>query len=54
MRVTVIPIVVGAFGTVPKGLEKRLNESEIKAKIETNLTTGKLISTRILRKVLEA
>ena len=26
MRVTVIPIVVGALGTVPKGLERRCEE----------------------------
>ena len=28
MRETVVPIVVGALGTVPKDLEKRLMESE--------------------------
>ena len=29
MKVMMIPIVVGAFGTVPKGLEKRLWELKI-------------------------
>ena len=35
MRVTVIPIVAGALGTFPKGLEKRLEELEIRRRIET-------------------
>ena len=30
MWVTVIPIVIGALGTVPKGLEMRLEELEIR------------------------
>ena len=30
--VTVIPIVVGALGTVPKGLERKLEELEIREK----------------------
>ena len=30
MKVTVIPIVVGALGMVPKGLEKRLEELGIR------------------------
>ena len=34
MRMTVILIVVGVFGTVPKGLEKKLVELEIKGKLE--------------------
>ena len=29
MKVTVIPIVIGALGTIPKGLVKRLEELEI-------------------------
>ena len=35
MKVTVIPIIVGALVTIPKNLEKRLDELEIKWKIET-------------------
>ena len=35
MKVTVIPIIVGALGTVPKNLEKRLDEEEIRERIET-------------------
>ena len=35
MKVTAIPIVVGAPGMVPNGLEKRLEELEITERIET-------------------
>ena len=52
MRVTVIPFVVGTLGTVLKGLERRLEEFEIKG-IETIQTTTWLRSTRIGRRDLE-
>ena len=39
MRVTVIPIVVGALGTIPKSMEKRPEEQEIREIIETIQTT---------------
>ena len=29
MRVTVIPMIIGALGTVPKGLVRRLEELEV-------------------------
>ena len=35
MRVKVLPIVIGALGTVPKGLEKSLSELRIKGRIKT-------------------
>ena len=35
MRVTVIPMVIGALRTVFKGLERKLNELEIGRRIET-------------------
>ena len=35
MKVTVIPIVVDMLGTVPKSLENRLEELEIRERIET-------------------
>ena len=35
MKVTVIPIVVGALGTVTKGLVKGLEELEIRKRVET-------------------
>ena len=37
MKMTVIPIVIGALGTIPKSLEQRLVEQEIRERIETNL-----------------
>ena len=49
----VIPIVIGALGTVPKGLVKVLEEMEIGGRAETIQTTILLRSTRILRRVLE-
>ena len=53
MRVKVVPIVIGALGTIPKGLEKSLSELEIKGRIETIQTTALLKSARIIRRVLE-
>ena len=35
MRVTVIPIVISVLGVVPKDLEKRLEDLEIRGRIET-------------------
>ena len=37
MKVTVIPIVVGALGTVPKGLENRVCDLKIRGRIVTVL-----------------
>ena len=53
MKVTMIPIVVGVLGTVPKSLERRLEELKIKRRIETIQTTALLRLNRILRRVLE-
>ena len=50
---TVIPIVVGALGTVPKGLVKGLKDLEIRNQVETIQTTALLRLARILRRVLE-
>ena len=44
----VIPIVVGAHGPLPKGLEKRLEEKEITEIIETIWTKALLRLTIIL------
>ncbi len=49
---TIIPIVIGAFGTVTKGLLKGL-ELEVGDRVETIQTTALLRTTRILRRVLE-
>ena len=53
MKVTVIPIVIGALGTILKGLIKELEEVEIREQVETIQTTALLRSYRILRRVLE-
>ena len=52
-KITLIPIIIGALGTVPKGLEERLEELEIRGRIETVQITVLLKSAGILRRVLE-
>ena len=47
MKVTVVPIVIGALGTMTKGLLKGLEDLEIGGRVETIQTA------RILRRVLE-
>ena len=49
MLVTIIPIVIGAFGTVTKGLFKGLEDSEVGGRVETIQTTTLLRTARILR-----
>ena len=39
MQVTIIPIVIGAFGTVTKGLLKGLDDLEAGVRVETIQTT---------------
>ena len=53
MNVTIIPIMVGAFGTVTKGLLKGLENWEVGGRVETIQTTALLRTARILRRVLE-
>ena len=53
MTVTIIPIVIGAFGTVTKGLSKSLEDLEVGGRVETPQTTALLKTARILRRVLE-
>ena len=53
MKVTIIPIVIGAFGTVTKGLLKGLEDLEVGGRVETIQTKALLKTTRILRRVLE-
>ena len=36
MKVTILPIVIGAFGTVTKGLFKSLEDLEVSDRVETN------------------
>ena len=53
MKMTIIPIMIGAFGTVTKGLWKGLEDLEIWGRVETIQTTALLRTARILRRVLE-
>ena len=53
MKVTIIPIVIGAFGTVTKGLLKGLEDLEVGGRVETIQTTALWKTARILRRVLE-
>ena len=53
MKVIIIPIVIGAFGTVTKGLLKGLEDLEIGGRVETIQTTALLKTARILRRVLK-
>ena len=53
MPVTIIAIVIGAFGTVTKGLLKGLEDLEVGGRVETIQATALLRTTRILRRVLE-
>ena len=53
MKVTIVPIVTGALGTLTKGLLKGLEDLEVGGRVETIQTTALLRSARILRKVLQ-
>ena len=53
MQVTIIPILIGAFGTIIKGLSKGLEDLEVGGRLETIQMTALLRTARILRRVLE-
>ena len=53
MKVTIVPIVIGAFGTVTKGLLKGLEDLEVGGRVETIQTATLLKTARILRRILE-
>ena len=53
MKVTIIPITIGSFGTVTKGLLKGLEDLEIRGRLETTQTTILLRTAGIPKKVLE-
>ena len=53
MKETVIPIIIGALGTVMKGLVKGLEDMEITGRVETIQTNALQRSVRIMRRVLE-
>ena len=53
MQVTIIPAIIGAFGTVTKGLLKGLEDLKVGGRVETIKTTTLLRTAGILRRVLE-
>ena len=53
MKVTITPIVIGAFRTVIKVLLQGLKDLEFGGRAETIQTTALLKTARILRRVLE-
>ena len=50
---TVIPVVIGALGIIPKGVVNGLEDLEIRGQVETIQTAALSRSARILRKVQE-
>ena len=53
MKVTIVPIVIGALGTITKGLLKGLEDLEVGEWVETIQMAAVLRTARILRRVLE-
>ena len=53
MKVTIIPIMIGVFGTVTKELLKGLEDLGVGGRVEAIQTTALLKTVRILRSVLE-
>ena len=53
MKVIIIPIMIGAFGTITKGLLKGLEDLEVGGRVETISTIVLLRMARILRRVME-
>ena len=53
MKVMIVPFVIGAFGTITKGLLKGLEDLEVGERVETIQMTALLRTARILRRVLE-
>ena len=53
IKMKVIPLVLIVLGALPKGLERGLEQLEIKERIKTIQTTALLRLARILRRVLE-
>ena len=53
MKVTIVPIVIGTFSTITKGLLKGLEDLEVGGRVEIIQMTALLKTARILRRVLE-
>ena len=54
MKVTIVPIVISAFGTITKGLLKGQEDLEVGGQVETIQMTALPMTARILRRVLES
>ena len=53
MKVTIVPTLIDALGTITKGLLKGLEDMEVGGRVETIQMTTLLRTARILRRVLE-
>ena len=53
MKVTIVPIMTGAFGTITKGLLKCLEDLEVGGRVETIQIIALLRTARILMRVQE-
>ena len=53
MKVTIVTIVIGAFGTITKGFLKGLEDLEVGGRLKTIQMTALLRTVRIQRRVLE-
>jgi len=53
VEVRVIPFIIGALGTIPRGLEENLRTLGIMIKVELIQEVALLGTARILRKVLK-
>ena len=53
MKMTIVPIVIGALGTITKGLLKGLEDLEVSGRVKTIQMTAQLRMDRILRLVPE-
>ena len=53
MKVTIVPVVIGALGTITKWLLKGPEDLDVGGRVETIQTTALLRTARILRRVLE-
>ena len=53
MKATIIPIVIGAFGTVTKRLLKGMEDLEVGGRVDPSQTTALLRTARILRRALK-
>ena len=53
MKVTIVGIVIGAFGTISKELLKGLEDMDVAGRVETIQMTALLRTARILRRILD-